>query len=235
MLTLEVMLVFGGAAFILLPRTATNATFFGQLDKIYNDLNVFSSDKTRQEGSCFSQGTCNLPSYKKKNFNASNEISSAEANFTASTYVATEVHKTNSPIKSNSDNTKPIYSYIYNQISATSYASNTRIVFPTTNESHSGTNINPKSNEIQSIGIFADKNQTITNNSNNSFLANNTLSITTDLSDNNSPMMIDGGSNPGDPGVPVGDGTWVLLIMMMVYSFKGLRSFKSTISSKGNN
>lgn len=127
MLTLAVMLVLGGAAFILLPQSVLNATLFGHLDKIYNDINFFSTDKTRQEGSYSFQGTCNLPSYKKKNCNASNEISSAEANFTASTYVATDVqHKTNSPIKSNSDNTKPIYSYSYNQKSATSYTSNTR-------------------------------------------------------------------------------------------------------------
>jgi len=35
-------------------------------------------------------------------------------------------------------------------------------------------------------------------------------------------MLIDGGSNPGDPGVPVGDGASVMLIMMIAYSFKNV-------------
>ncbi|MEI7504231.1 MAG: hypothetical protein WCG93_11765 [Paludibacter sp.] len=69
-------------------------------------------------------------------------------------------------------------------------------------------------------GIFRPTSQSASNNSSNSFLANNTLSISTDLSDANSPMLVGGDSNPGDPGIPVGDGTLLMLLMMLTYSLK---------------
>jgi len=59
--------------------------------------------------------------------------------------------------------------------------------------------------------------QSFSNTSSNSFLANNSLSLTTDLSANNSPMLIDGETNPGDPGVPVGDGEFILIGCLLVY------------------
>jgi len=222
-LTVAAMLALGGGVFILLPQSAANASLFGQLDKLYNDLNVFSSDKSTQENSYSSLSDFKFPSYKLKKSIASYETSIVEDDFTASTYSASEVqNKTKCTIKSNyENNTKPMFFYSYNQQeSTTNNSSNNRIVLPATNESHSGTTINSNHNEIQSIGIFVDKTQSVKNISSNSFLANNTLTITTELSDNYSPMMVGGGSNPGDPGVPVGDGTWILLIMMLVYSLK---------------
>jgi len=223
MLTLAVMLVLGGAAFILLPQSAANALLFGKLDKLYNDLNISSFDKSKQVNSYFSLSDFRFPSYKMKNNIASYETSIVVGDFTASTYSASEVQNTNNcTIKSNSENnTKPMFFYSYNQQESTTNNSlNARIVLPVTDESHSVTTINSNYNEIQSIGIFGDKTQSVKNNSSNSFLANNTLTITTELSDNNSPMMVGGGSNPGDPGVPVGDGTYILLIMILVYSLK---------------
>jgi hypothetical protein len=225
MLTLAVMLVLGSAVFILLSQSAKNATFFGQHDKIYNDLNVFSSDKSTPENSYSSQSDFRFPSYKMKNSIASYETSSEVVDFNANTYAASKVqNKTKSTIKSNyQNNTNPIYSYSHNrQGSAINFSSNVRKVLPTTNESHSGNTLKLNFNEIQSIGIFGDKTKSVSNNYNNSFIALNTLSITTELSENNSPMMIGGGSNPGDPAVPVGDGTLILLIMALVFSLKKL-------------
>ena len=87
--------------------------------------------------------------------------------------------------------------------------------------SFQATNIISKTNNPNISGIQAPITfgtfQSFSNTSFNSFLANNTLSLTTDLSGNNSPMLIDGGTNPGEPGVPLGDGTWVLLGLLMVY------------------
>ena len=37
-------------------------------------------------------------------------------------------------------------------------------------------------------------------------------------------MLIDGGTNPGNPGIPMGDGTWVLLGLLVGYMFVLSRS-----------
>jgi hypothetical protein len=71
---------------------------------------------------------------------------------------------------------------------------------------------------IQTIGSFESNTPSSSITSSNTFLANNTLSIATDLTDNNSPMLIDGNSNPGNPGVPVGDGVWILLLLSFTYA-----------------
>ena len=74
----------------------------------------------------------------------------------------------------------------------------------------------PNNTEIQSPIVFGTS-PSFSKNSSNGFLANNSLSLTTDLSGNNSPMLIDGETNPGDPGIPVGDGTWVFLGLLVGY------------------
>lgn len=142
---------------MLIIGSAAIETLFGQLDMIYSDLNIFSSDKSSQVNCFSSQSNFKLPSYKMKNNIASYQISIVVADFTASTYATSEVqNKSKSIIKSNSENnTKPKYSYsYYQQLSATNYSSKNRNILPTTNESQSGTTINSKSNDIQSIGIF---------------------------------------------------------------------------------
>lgn len=111
-----------------------------------------------------------------------------------------------------------MYSYNYSQRStATSNSSNTRVALSTTNESHSVTKINTINNELQSVDLFGNNTRNVNPNSNNSFLSNNYHSITTDLSENNSLMMVGGGTTPGDPGVPVGDGMLLFFFLEYIY------------------
>ncbi|MEI7504893.1 MAG: hypothetical protein WCJ61_16585, partial [Paludibacter sp.] len=84
-----------------------------------------------------------------------------------------------------------------------------------TNQKEYQTNI-----DIQNVEINNSKFQSTSNTTSNSFLANYTLTISNDLTENNSPMLINGESNPGDPGVPVGDGTWILLGLAFAYVWK---------------
>jgi hypothetical protein len=59
-----------------------------------------------------------------------------------------------------------------------------------------------------------------------SLLADNSISITIDLTSNTGPMLVDIGDNPGDPGVPVGDGLYLLLFFAGLYSVKKYRVFR---------
>jgi hypothetical protein len=70
---------------------------------------------------------------------------------------------------------------------------------------------------VQFANISYNTSLSISNTSSTRFLANNSLSLTTDLSGNNSPKMINGETNPGDPGIPVGDGLWVLMALLVGY------------------
>lgn len=62
------------------------------------------------------------------------------------------------------------------------------------------------------------------NLSTQSYLADNSASLLInnfgDVGNNNGRMLLDGESNPGDPGtlVPVGDGTWLLLLFVLAYT-----------------
>jgi len=174
----------------------------------------------------------NYPSFNKKTNN--NNFSNSEVDFpTASNLQTLEASRRKiTPINSGSANSKNEvnYSYIEKKLN-TDYATGIKNVSNKTSIIQSDNSIHSIGSGVQFDAVSDNKFQSIPNNSNNSFLANNSLSLTTDLSGNNSPMMIDGGSNPGDPGVPVGDGTWALIVMMLAYCSKGFRPFKSTISS----
>ena len=174
----------------------------------------------------------NYPSFNKKTNN--NNFSNSEVDFpTAPNLQTLEASRRKiTPINSGSANSKNEvnYSYIEKKLN-TDYATGIKNVSNKTSIIQSDNSIHSIGSGVQFDAVSDNKFQSIPNNSNNSFLANNSLSLTTDLSGNNSPMMIDGGSNPGDPGVPVGDGTWVLIVMMLAYCSKGFRPFKSTISS----
>jgi len=75
--------------------------------------------------------------------------------------------------------------------------------------------------QLSSPGNFPTAVHTFTNTKSSTFLTNNSLTLSTDLSTNNSPMLVDGGSNPGDPnGVPIGDGKWILLAFVVIYGLK---------------
>ncbi|MEI8086553.1 MAG: hypothetical protein WCG93_10095 [Paludibacter sp.] len=66
--------------------------------------------------------------------------------------------------------------------------------------------------------------QMVSNTSSESFIANNNLVLTTDLHNENNQMQVTG--NPGDPGIiPVGDGIWLLMLFLSVYSFIKLKLF----------
>lgn len=90
------------------------------------------------------------------------------------------------------------------------------------------TNNNSQSNNngIGAVSNLENTSPSFSNTFSTGFLANNSLSLTTDLSDNNSPMMIDGGSNPGDPGIPVGNGTMTLLFFLTTFLFYKVKYYE---------
>ena len=206
-----------------------NLVFDGECQ--YNALN----SSNNQQVSPFCNN--NFPSYKDKRHLNLVGFTSSEVGIPVNS--KTSVEKQNKryfEIRSVDDNVNIEASYRYNeQKGLETFASNIQYIslLKNTFQARKGENIT--NDGIQLVGYIGTENQSISSTSSNSFLANNKLSITTDLLHNDSPMMVGGGSNPGDPGVPVGEGMWIMLIMLLIYGLKGLSSFKSTISTKVNN
>lgn len=162
----------------------------------------------------------NLPTFRKKSQSNSRGTSNSEVGFPGIVNLETiEPTKKNTPVaKREVENTicEAIYSYAQ-QNHAASYSTSSQ------NNSNKTSTIQPNNavsfgnTGIQSVAYLGAKTPAILNTTSNSFLANNSLSLSTDLSANNSPMMIDGESNPGNPGVPVGDGMEVLMVLVIVH------------------
>lgn len=70
----------------------------------------------------------------------------------------------------------------------------------------------------------------VTNTASESFIANNTLTISSDLSDSNGAFYVDENSFPGDPGViPVGDALLPMFILLTMFTFfKAFREYKTS-------
>jgi hypothetical protein len=185
--------------------------------------NQFRVMNARQHECFIAVWDINISSYKGvKNYNA-NASSNLEVDFPTIANSETATH--NRIQNSNTNSTKNEVLYSYNQ-TKTSQVNTSNIQFAsikTSANSYSKTVFSSNiSNQFE--GNFGGKNQSNSNNVSNAFSSNNTLSLTTDLSENNSPMLIDGETNPGDPGVPVGDGTWVLFILLGIYMFRVVRN-----------
>ncbi|MEI8084772.1 MAG: hypothetical protein WCG93_01020 [Paludibacter sp.] len=72
-------------------------------------------------------------------------------------------------------------------------------------------------------GIYNVEVKQFSNTNTSTFIADNTISTTTDLTsaDHNSPMLVGPTGNPGDPGViPVGDGIPFLLALIAIYGVR---------------
>jgi hypothetical protein len=161
----------------------------------------------------------NLPSFKNKTQSDLDVIPNSEVEFPTSTTLekSTPIKNNVSAVKNGDGTIQNGANYSYSQKkSIASYASGIQSISNKTNTFQTS-NVQPRSSGIQIVGNFKSNSPTFSNTPSNSFLANNTLTITTDLSENNSPMLIGGGSNPGDPGVPVGDGKWVLMMLLGIY------------------
>ena len=161
----------------------------------------------------------NLPSFKDKTQSDLDDIPNSKVEFPTSTTLekSTPIKNNVSAVKNGDGTIQNGANYIYSQKKSIAiYASEIQSTSNKTNTFQTS-NVQPRSSGIQTVGNFASNSPSFSNTPSNSFLANNTLSISTDLSDNNSPMLINGGSNPGDPGVPVGDGTWVLMMLLGIY------------------
>ena len=204
-------------------------TFNGEVDDLLrNEFEYISSSVGKSWMAMYNSDeqtllaiNANYPSFNKKTNN--NNFSNSEVDFpTAPNLQTLEASRRKiTPINNGSANSKNEVNYSYvEKKSKTDYASGIKNVSTKTSTFQAGNSIHSIGSGVQFADVSDSKFQSIPNNSNNSFLANNSLSLTTDLSGNNSPMLIDGGTNPGDPGVPVGDGTWVLIVMMLSYSFK---------------
>ena len=60
--------------------------------------------------------------------------------------------------------------------------------------------------------------QMVSNNSSESFIANNSLTISNDFTNNTGPKYVDETSMPSDPGViPIGDAFLPLMLFLMMY------------------
>jgi len=165
-----------------------------------------------------------LPIFKAKTKFNSECIFNMEVDFSASNTNFEDItpSKRNiTTVKSGDDNTSNFETYsITQKKSAVANISGIQNISAKTSTFQAYNIVQPINNGFQNVANFRSKSLTFSNTSSNSFLANNTLSIATELSDNNSPMMVSGTGNPGDPGVPVGDGMWIMLIMLLSYSFK---------------
>ncbi|MEI8084574.1 MAG: hypothetical protein WCG93_00015 [Paludibacter sp.] len=164
--------------------------------------------------------TTNLPSYKNKKRRIFDDNDNSAIELPFNTNLETEhtskktITGTNSQTENSSNSAN--YNCSQNRSESTNRSGNQPISSNVTTF-EANNNVQSINTGIQYDGNFGSKSQSFSNTSSNSFLANNTLTITSDLSENNSPMLIDGGTNPGDPGIPVGDGTWVLLGLLVGY------------------
>jgi len=163
-----------------------------------------------------------LPSYKEPRKSTLVDNVDLEVDFPSySNLENTEPsNKNNSIAKSSIVNVNNELNYSYTQKKSITYASSNQIISSKPNTFISSNNIQPTNSGVQFVANIDNKFQSTSNNLSNSFLANNTLTISTDLSDNNSPMLIDGDTNPSEPGIPVGDGTLILLGFAMAYCSK---------------
>jgi hypothetical protein len=64
----------------------------------------------------------------------------------------------------------------------------------------------------------------------NSFNTNNTLALTTDVTSITTSQLVDG--DPGDPGIPVGDGYAILLVFVSIFTLVKRKSSSTTCQLK---
>ncbi|MEI7505103.1 MAG: hypothetical protein WCJ61_17650 [Paludibacter sp.] len=162
----------------------------------------------------------NLPSFKNIKQPYFDGISNSDVDFPDNSNLEKNAStKSNvSAVKSDLGNYSNVTNYSFAQKKSTvTYASDSKDVSSTINTFQNNNTAQLINTRIQAVGNFASNSPSFSKTSFNTFLANNKLSITTDLSENHSTMLVGGDSNPGDPGVPVGDGTWVLIILLAGY------------------
>ena len=221
-------LIMAGSVFLLLVGTVYFAfQLFQQgevADLLRNELNKHDVNQAStfrgmqsSDQELINAATKDLPTFKNASQSNVDEIANSQVDFPKSTKLEiVEKGGNNTPSANNvatfrADNGTVIRA---DNGSATFSGGSVSPIFQTSN-TISKTN-KPNNTEIQSPIVFGTS-PSFSKNSSNTFLANNSLSLTTDLSGNNSPMLIDGETNPGDPGVSVGDGTWVLMGLLVGY------------------
>ena len=227
-LTVAILIVVGAVLFMMLPQSNLPPSLFGHYDdNCYPSLQVFGSENPNSDKYYSFQSVSNIPSYKKGKSNLSDELSTNEIDFKAASYSTSGASNRKQLVEKNAVENSPTsyINYNYRQPQTASKSANihaissAKVTFQTSNTAYH------VSNNLQSEGVYGATNSRTSNPGSNSFLANNTLSITTDLSENNSPMLIDGESNPGEVGMPVGDGVWVLLGLLVGYSLVFIKKF----------
>ena len=166
--------------------------------------------------------SANLPQYSvKKQFD--NKDNSSEKTDFPVINAAVEAEKVllNKNVANGPTKVKNNYTYTYNQAEQHKVNTYTYQINSKNTEKLSAMHQTSSSSNQTFTGVeFPSSVHPITNNNTNSFLANNSLTITTDLSGNNSAMLVDGESDPGSPGIPVGDGIWILLSLLGMYGFR---------------
>jgi hypothetical protein len=224
------LIISGSVFLVLVSFTFFALQFFkqGTIEMLsFNELKPISScvetiwDKNRStDDQSIKAVTSAMPSFKSRTQPHSQAISNTEVDFPCNDNLESiePTLKRNVAAKKVVENTNSTATYIYApQNSSTTYASGIQNNSIKTSNFQTNNTVQSINTGIQSVAYLGTKAPVISNTANNSFLANNSLSLTTDLSDNNSLMLIGGDSNPGDPGIPVGDGTFVLLILLIGY------------------
>ena len=227
-LTVAILIVVGAVLFMMLPQSNLPRSLFGHYDdNCYPSLQVFGSENPNSDKYYSFQSVSNIPSYKKGKNTQYEEPSTREIDFKAASFSTSGASKRKQLVVKNAFENSPTsyINYNYRQPQTASKSANihaissAKVTFQTSNTAYH------VSNNLQSEGVYGATNSRTSNPGSNSFLANNTLSLTTDLTENNSPMLIDGNSNPGEVGVPVGDGVWVLLGLLVGYSLVFIKKF----------
>lgn len=186
-----------------------------------NEAPTFSKIPNSNESLKIAVGN-HLPTFKHTSQSKVDEIANSQVDFPANQELENiETNKKNiTEVTTGVKNANNASTYSYTQQkdeetynAGIKYVSSKSSTFKTNNNSQSN------NNGIGAVSNLENTSSSFSNTSSSEFLANNSLSLTTNLSDNYSPMMIDGGTNPGDPGVPLGDGTWVLLGLVVGYGF----------------
>ena len=161
----------------------------------------------------------NLPSFKSTRHSDEKMEMATDVDFKCNDYKSekSNTKSINKSIKTDAINnvdSTSIHSINQNMIARTShFEQNTDGQYCTQNKKTVSNSVI----EIAAVSLSANA-QIVSNNSTESFITNNSLTITNDLAENNpnGPIHVDG--LPGDPGIiPVGDALLPLMLFLMIY------------------
>ena len=176
---------------------------------------AYTPNANLSTGSILSILNTNYPHYNANKFTAPKIICFNEVDFPtiSSNIDENKVDLKNHPQDIDRNNNE---TYVYQplnlkkkQVGTSVYKANAQYSVKTVNNDIS----NPS--QLISTSIFSSGLPAVTTS--NPFIANNNICLSADLTTETAPMFIGPSSNPGEPGVPVGDGMWILMCLLIGY------------------